>query len=90
MPYISSENKCICDFCGRSLVKEIWSGPWAVKNEGWDLKFTSITYPVEKKVFKNWFSYAETTETKTGIELKCDVCIRKEKINKICSKLETR
>ena len=83
MPYIRSENKCVCDFCGRGLVKITWSGPRAVRNEGWDLKLISKTYPVKKKSLKNWFSYSETTETKTVTELKCDVCIRKEKIKKI-------
>lgn len=87
MSYISSENKYVCDFCGREHTTTSCYGAFSMKDEGWIVRFTSETYTVKKKVMKNWFTYSETRETKTGIELKCDICIRKDKINKICSKL---
>jgi hypothetical protein len=90
MAYIGEENKYICDFCGRQHIMTSCYGSFGMKEFGWGVKFTSKTYIVKESVFKNWFTYSERLETKVGIELKCDVCIRKEKINRIKDAIHTR
>lgn len=90
MSYIGFENKYICDFCGRGITQTSPYGAFGIEKDGWEVKFTSETYTIPKKKFKGWFTYSERLETKTGIELKCDICIRKEKINKIKNAIHTR
>ena len=90
MGYIGG--KCVCDFCGKKFRDIILSSlPFQeMKKDGWKYRITERLVPVEKKIIHHRFIIKESDDEfkiEHQLEIKCDICQRMEKINKIKLKM---